>query len=222
MKKILKYLLIAFVGFIGIGVIGNLIDDSGSAEPERSIKKNLSYSIISEKPQGKIKNNIHVQIESAISEDEIRAIANEIKARNSNYNNIYIFYLLPHMRIGNGAWATSHFTPTLKIDIKGASNEEISILKGINSDNVVIGKWLYNDPPIERSLIIEEKDGNYQLKSLFKDGSTGLTELNMRIKGTDKIFMYENNFGEYYKLGADGILGLYDNEGLIFNLSIIE
>ncbi len=59
-----------------------------------------------------------IRIKKKLSEEELKLIANSIKSAAPSSYNIFIGYYLPCMIIGHGSWATSHFTPELRVEIQ--------------------------------------------------------------------------------------------------------
>lgn len=59
-----------------------------------------------------------IRIKKKLSEEELTLIANRIKNAAPSVDNIFIGYYLPCMTIGHGSWATSHFTPELRVEIQ--------------------------------------------------------------------------------------------------------
>src|ERR1039458_10482874 len=60
-----------------------------------------------------------------VSEEVLRAIATKLKnSDHGTYERTFISYYLPGMKVGSGAWATSHFDPDLEICILGVRSEE--------------------------------------------------------------------------------------------------
>lgn len=58
-----------------------------------------------------------VTLDKRISEGEIEKIAHKIKGNAPSAKRLFITYYLRGMEIGAGAWATSHYAPTLNIHI---------------------------------------------------------------------------------------------------------
>ena len=85
--------------------------DTGSA----SIKETLpAYSIVSDDEfgVGNTRREVNVRLEMAATEDELVAIANEIKNKTrKSYERTNILFWLPEMEVGTGAWARVTFNP---------------------------------------------------------------------------------------------------------------
>ena len=182
----------------------------------------MDYIIIKEKKFKTAKATIYIRLNQELDKNKIINIANEIRNNGrQNFRRIFIFYLLPGMKFGEGAWATSHFNPKLKVDILGwEKGEKEKIAKSIQSLNgKVIGNWIGN-AIVGGIYTIIQKEGNFILNVKYKDGSESSKNLiEKRIKGKRCFFKHNNRYGEYFVLNNNGMLGIYDNEGLITTLN---
>jgi len=172
------------------------------------------------------KKTIYVQIPEQLTEKQLNEIATQLKEENSTFKMLFISYLLPNMKISNYGWATTNYTPDLKISINGVSKKIEDQMKSINLPNgkgEIIGKWYNNSPSTERSTIIYKVDEKYQLreirgKGLFiNDKKLEYSNVNGKSK-----FVYQNDEGEYLLIENDGKLGIYDNNGLIWSFNSIK
>ena len=91
-----------------------------------------AYKIERENCTKPYKCSYDLRIEDKLSEQELTAIANKIKAKSSNVENVFIVYYLPCMQIGNGGWATSNFTPDLNVYIQEYMLEQNPTCKDYN------------------------------------------------------------------------------------------
>ncbi|WP_281613107.1 hypothetical protein [Flammeovirga sp. SubArs3] len=166
-----------------------------------------------------------IRIPSQLTKNQINNIAVQLKNENLDKQNVFIEYLLPDMVLNNGAWATSHYNPTLEIKILGLTKEEEQKVKNeivkeeVNGD--VIGKWYNSMQYIEHTVLIYKEQGNLKVKLKFKSGSESVKDLKYKKVGTNSKYTYRNDFGEYYILTPNGQLSLYDNDGLITKLKKI-
>lgn len=164
-----------------------------------------------------LKKTIYIQIPEQLTEQQLTEIATFLRNENNQYERLFIFYLLPEMKIGSGAWATTHYNTSLEVNILGASEteEEEEMKSDLDVEGEVIGKWYDNSPYMEHSIIIYKQNDVYKLKETYKDGSINEKELEyIDLNGKSK-FIYENDHGEYLLIESDGRLGQYDKEGLI-------
>lgn len=83
-----------------------------------------------------------------------------IKSKNPGSDRYFILYYLPDMKIGSGAWATSHFNPSLSVNIQGISDrDQAKMTCNPLPKGVLVGKWFDNRPYVENTMIIYKKDG---------------------------------------------------------------
>lgn len=165
------------------------------------------------------KASFNIRLDKRICEEEIELIAKNIKTKHSGFDKYFILYYLPDMKIGSGAWATSHFNPYLSVKIQGISDEdEEKMTNTILPEGELIGKWFDNRPYAENTMIIYKLNESYKLRQVFNDGSSGDKDI---VKNGNK-FTYENDFGEYIKIEADGTLGLYSENGKFASVNKVE
>ncbi len=95
---------------------------------QKSDAQRMKYTILSSQAHiiGNIsKRLINVRLERKVTEDSLKNLALKLRKNEpSTYDLFYIFYILPDMEIGNGAWAITHFKPNLKVMILGMTIEE--------------------------------------------------------------------------------------------------
>ena len=83
-----------------------------------------------------------------------------------------------------------------------------------------IGRWQESIPGMpEMSYVIafERSGSGYAMKTYHRDGSTGSQRLVQYYVGGERRFRQPdwNGYGEYYVIGPDGGLKMYDQEGYI-------
>ena len=197
-------------------------DKNGSAKNDNSIyslgkSDNASFKIenkdLSQKP---IKATFDLRIEKKINEDQIRNVAKVIMTEYPGFKKYFIFYLLPDMEIGKGAWATSHFgvlhSDSLTVTIQGASSEIEKILKSASVPNgEIIGNWYDASPLVESTITIYKENTQLKVRLLYGDGSSSIKKLTH----SGQKYIYPNKFGEFFKIERDGNLGWYSPDGLI-------
>ena len=176
----------------------------------------FEYKIIADE-SNYLKNQYQVQINYKLNEQQITNLAHKLYATKSKKDNFFIFYLLPTMQIGAGAYATSHFTPDLDVRIFGSSiqqdkNSENSIN---NIKGTVLGKWREGEYQNEVYVLVSDKNA-YFLYTVIKGEVVRQLEVHKsKIKNADR-YNYENDKGEFIVIDKNGILNYYDSEGLIF------
>lgn len=205
MKKLL-YLLSVIVLTACVGE-----DSTDSKLPE-----GVSYSIIDEDQNESLKKtNINVRLNKKVDDTTLKIIAEELKAERSQFQNLWIFYYLPGMEVGSGAWATTHFSPKLKVQILGSTEEEDEVTS--QTDDIsgeVIGKWRSDKSLMGAALIMYKGEGGKLfMQTNFKSGNPMTEELSESTSSGSMRYDYENTHGEYYLIEKNGNLGMYDSDG---------
>ena len=186
----------------------------------------VSYTIIEKSSMGSIKLSIDIKLEQKVSKDFLQKFALKLRQDEPiKYDRIFILYLLPGMTPGEGAWATSHFNPNLKVEILGTTIEEEKSLmsKPKDSSAEIIGEWLY-EGALGAKYTLLKKNGKTIMICKYKDGSGSEKEMIQR-KQSGKLRFEEkegNDLGEYYLIESNGRLSIYDNLGLIFSMRPIK
>lgn len=188
--------------------------------PGPQIPGDVFYSIIDSDVVPGVKRSVDVRLNKAVSDEVLRAIAEAVRAEDSReYERTLITYYLPNMTVGAGAWATSHFNPTLEVQIQGLAAEQERALSGpVNLANRnLIGRWLDERPFVAGPIAIFEEDGLLFIEQTFKDGSNlkyevveNRSPLGRRFDSSDG-----SSTGDYWVLGSDGHLQIRDLDGLI-------
>lgn len=212
MKKLLLFSILSFVIAACGGKSSNIPED-------------ISYSIIKEDRYDNFgKSNITVRINKKTTEEVLSEIAKEIKSDREDLNNIFIFYYPEGMPTTGFAWATSHFTPDLNVEILGSTEEEDAATS--ETDNIpgeVVGKWRSEKSLMGAALIMYKgEDGKLFMQTNFKSGNPMTEELKESDWKGLKRYDYENDHGEYYLIEKNGNLGMYDSDGKYDEAAIIE
>ncbi len=181
-----------------------------------SIPNDVKWEITKEEPNEAIsKNNLEIKLNKKVDESVLKEIALEIREDRTKYDKLWIFYYIPNYKNGS-AWATTHFTPNLEINIMGSS--EIQDQKTTKTDNIngeILGKWRSEASLMGATLVLYKKDTTNKLMMQinFKDG--GVIDSEIKKSEINGITKYEddNTHGEYYILESNGNLGLYGKDG---------
>lgn len=200
MKKILSFLFILMLM---------------SCKEKSNIPEDVKWEMTKEEPNpGLSKNNIEVTLNKKIDKETLQKIAMEIRQDRGEYNKLWIFYNIPNMTKGM-AWATTHFTPNLEINIIGSTEIEDAVTsKTTDISGEILNKWRSEKSLMGATLVLFKNDSNKLIMRItFKDGSKmdneiAQSNLNGKVKYQD-----DNENGEYYILESNGNLGLYGNNG---------
>ena len=181
------------------------------------------YKIIETERFRTIKCMLTVRLSKKISKESLRQLAIKLRSEEpKKYDRMFVTYYLPNMKVGSGAWATTHFNPKLNVKILGMTIEQeikLSNEKQIQSGKT-IGVWI--DELYGKYTIIKKGSG-YILKTRYKDGSGG-TENLIKYKFHRKTAFKAkiDDRGEYFVIDDSGGLGLYDSAGLITTMRAIK
>lgn len=164
------------------------------------------------------KVNITVLLPEKLTEAQLRQVAQKIKADNSGYDKTWISYYLKGMKVGSGAWATTHFIPELEVAILGASQaqEEAANQQAAAVKEPAVGRW-YEEQYAHASYVIYQKGSAYLVKTTFDNGQTD--EQPLLRKGNTFTYKGGGFNGEYFKILPDGRLGMYNQEGKQFTVA---
>ena len=183
-----------------------------------SLKK-IDYTIISDSDFRNEKRSVDVRLKNKVTLDTLGEIARNIKTlQEESYNKTFIFYYLPNMEVGAGAWATSHFRPELDVKIMGLSLEqEGKITQEITSaSRDVIGVWRDNRPYVSADVTIYREKSKLYMETRYHDGSFSneeMTEEKFGI-GTKLIQKGGNPHGEYFLIDKQNNLKAGGNNGI--------
>jgi hypothetical protein len=223
----MKHLLILSSGLFLIIACGNPNNSNNeknaetvTKNTEMKIPNDLTYIILEETPNDAIsKCNLNIQLSRKISKIELTALANELRSTRENYDRLWIFYTLDNMKIDAGAWATTHFTPELDVQILGATAEEEKssneLSKNIDGAKT-LGTW-FEQQYTSSTHIYYEKNGKFYVRIIFKDKSSMDSEVKKRkVKNGLRLEDVENTNGEYYIISKNGELEFYNHENKKF------
>jgi hypothetical protein len=186
-----------------------------------------SYSIISEDQSKDVKRSVDVKLEKKVSAEVLKIIAGKIKnSERKKFERTFITYYLPEMKVGSGAWATSHFDPDLKVKIIGLSADEEEKLtndaKSTSRD--VVGIWLDTRPSVGATITIFREKKKLFLESKYKDGSSSSEEMteSKSTSGTRLVQVKGNSHGEYFELDQNGDLQAGGKNGIFLKYQKIK
>ena len=192
-----------------------LIIASFSCTKKSNIPEDVKWEITKEVPNPNLsKNNVEVSLNKKIDKEVLQEIAMKIREDRTEYDRLWIFYYIPNMTEGM-AWATTHFTPNLEINIIGSTeNQDIQTSKTADIEGEILNKWRSEKSLMGGTLVLfKNRSQKKTMRITFKDGSKMDSEiiesnLNGKVRYKD-----DNENGEYYILESNGNLGLYGQNG---------
>ncbi len=200
---------------------------SASPKPQQSpkpqtptIPDDVSYSIIDSDVMPVFKRSLVVRLNKKVSERTLRALALKLKSQDSrNYERTFIVYYLPGMKVGAGAWATTHFDPDLDVLILGLTAKQEEALRQQPDDpsREIIGSWIDDRMYVGNRTTIFRQDGKLFMENTYADGSSGKKEIVAKPSVSGKKFedKEDKGFGDFYLIDSRGNLQLRDQDGLI-------
>jgi hypothetical protein len=187
-----------------------------------SIPTDVKYTVISEVKNDSInKVNVDIQLNKKVTEEVLGLIGEKLKAdlKLENYSKIWMFYYLPDMKVGSGAWATTHFTPAIEIKILGATQNQTdtSVKKADEVVGKIIGKWK-EDQYTSAVYVIYENNNQTIIRTLFANGQKSDDQLKSSKENTSTRYDYKSEGfnGEYFKVNANNELEFYNKENKLF------
>lgn len=222
----MKYFLILLCGlfiFTSCGNPANTNEQKTGAPTQQSdteIPTDLTYNILEETSNKALsKCNLDLQLSRKINKNELTALANKLRSTRDQYNHLWIFYTLEGMKVGSGAWATTHFTPDLKVEILGATAEEEKELNKLSKNvdgGTTIGQW-FEQQATSATYVYYEKNNKFYMKTIFKDKSSMESEIKKtKVKNGLRLNDIGNTHGEYFLIASNGNLEFYNKEGKRF------
>lgn len=230
----MRYLLyfVTVVGLVTIACNDGLHSATSQSDQERStiqeatIPSDVSFEIIGSDAIPGVIRNLNVRLSRKVSEQTLRAIALKLKAQPPAYDRTMIYYYLPGMTVGTGAWATTHFTPELELRILGLTvdDENKLVTQPEPTNREIIGRWLDETPFIGSRIMIFREKGKLFIEQTYKDGSGHKKEVVERKSPLGRRFneVEESRNGDHWILVSDGNLQVCYNDGLIGTAAKIE
>jgi hypothetical protein len=210
---------------VGCSVAGGGGENVAGEQQESSmgqpnVASDVSFSILNSSVIPGIKRSLDIRLPKKVSEKDLVQIAIELKAQDPrDYQRIFICYYLPGMPVDSGAWATTHFNPTLEVQILGLTAKEMQAVttqpESAKRDH--IGRWIDESPLMGGRISIFRQGGDLFIELLFKDKSTYKKELVVKNTPLGRRFdmVVKSSAGDHWVLGSDGVLQVRDSEGLI-------
>lgn len=203
-------------------------------------KGEFSFEILTDNKTHNLKRSVEIRLDRRITSERLENLAHKIKALDGNhYDRTFILYYLPYQKVGAGAWATTHFTPNLKVEILGATVDDVkkfraySVKSGWQAPDApkkspqmwgakqqvnlqyggeIIGEWIWDLPDLSHKITVLKKDGNFFMNKYHRDGSQGTVPLKVSkvARGLRLEEAQANAFGEHFIINKRGNLEFYD------------
>lgn len=201
----------------------------------------FSFEILSDKKVNGLKRSVEIRLDRRITYQQLETLAHKIKALDTNrYDRTFMLYYLPHQRVGAGAWASTHFTPNLKVEMLGATVDDVKKFRAYSikngwaapqppkkspqiwgaaeqKDNLqyggeIIGEWIWDLPDLSHKITVFKKSGKFFINNYHRDGSQDTVQLkSSKIpRGLELKEVKSNTFREYYIINKKGELEFYD------------
>ena len=185
-----------------------------------AIPSDVKYEIINSSVIPGIKRTLNLRLNQKVSKEVLRSIAYQLKNMDQNeYERTFILYYLPNMKVGTGAWATTHFDPDLQVVIHGISIEEEKNLatKSEKTSRKIIGNWLDESPGLPSKITIYFENGKYFMQNTYHDGSSSIQEIVKKSSAHGQRFerIKYSKSGDHYLIDSEGNLQIRDRDGLI-------
>ncbi len=185
-----------------------------------SIPADVSYTISETDVLPGVKRSLTVRLNKKVSEAVLRAIALELRGRDSrSFDRTFIVYYLPGMDLGAGAWATTHFNPTLDVKILGLTSGEETVLKKASpkSGREVLGEWIDDRPYVASRITLYRENGALHVSFAFKDGSVWDNVVRETSSSLGRRFdpIEGSASGDHWIIDSSGNLLERDSEGHI-------
>ena len=205
--------LFAFNGTMSSFVFGQSAFAQVSVVDKKFPSEVVSVAEVEEKKP--IKRSVVVRLSRPVSREKLQQIADIIHEEKPSFDRTFIEYLIQGMTYGAGAWATTHFNPSLKVEILGPTLEQLKNVAEVGEEGIV-GRWIGRAGSV---YILKHSGDRFLMTQSSNDGSEIREHLkethNPRGKRYDPIDD-TTEYGEYYLLRKDGVLELGDSMGIFY------
>jgi hypothetical protein len=188
----------------------------------------VSYPIISDQEEYNTFNkerNVGVRLNMKVSPEVLREIALEVKSiEKHQYERTFIsFYLPENMSVDKTAWASCHFDPTLKVEIRGLTLEEEATLRKVllTHPGTKVGAWLIDSQYISRIILIYEDGGVVKKVDHTLDGSLIMDDMIELPSEKGRRFKKVKG-NDIYEVDESGTLRIFDRDGLIYKAITLD
>ncbi|WP_306640833.1 hypothetical protein [Sanyastnella coralliicola] len=179
-----------------------------------------SYRIITQSEVHDLKCTLDIEISERTNYAQLKSIAEEIiDDLPKDYERIFMLYYLPGMKLGTGAWATTHTQKHIQVEFLGLTlDEQLEFDQYCESipKKGTLGLWY--DEWIYPSIIRLSEEGDDVTFHRFVPNEPSSSKPFVRKNLNGKTIFTEkgdSDFGEYYEINGRGNLNVYDDQGLI-------
>ena len=130
--------VLVFVALITMALVAACGGGSG-------IPDDVEFRVIEDLPRPQFHNRIvKVRLNRKVSEETLHSIARQIKDNDPDYERIFIGYYIAGMDTDRAAWATTNFTPELKVIVQGLTEAQEAqfLAEPIPANREVVGRWI--------------------------------------------------------------------------------
>lgn len=169
------------------------------------------YTIIADDISDPKERVVDVRLTSQTDENHLRQVSNEIFQ--DGFRRTSIFFWLPGMHIGAGAWATAKFAPALRIEILGEAESRKPVL-AYDASSTVVGTW--RDLSLSRvKYVLVESNVGFTMSMMYSDGSNDKFQVEKISAPSGQTKFHDYQTGEDFVINPQGNLDLYSGATLL-------
>lgn len=257
MNRNLKFYLVLIGGvfIVGILAINYIAMDKNQTVYEKDGVKNdnsfskkvndIEYSVLRKESIGDEKLSLDIELKREYQKSDLIKFAHYLKENvvEKTYKRIFISYYLKGMKVGHGAWATSHFNPDLEVVMSSPYYDDTNVQPKIKvsrkvegllnsysdrKDTELIGIWESNKQNVyvifkrngiyflnEANMNNLDKGKDYELLDMIKNGRKTYTIKDLLNPENPFNATLIGEYTDYYVIEKNGDLVLYDKIGVI-------
>jgi len=183
------------------------------------------FRVLSDERTPSVKRSVEVLLHDKVPVETLRLIATRIHDSDpSRYERTFITHYLPDSDTDSVAWATTHFTPDLRVQILGTTKQHDKKLTDLAraSHKHEIGQWKDATPLVGGILTLYTEDTQVFLEILYPDGSRSNKAVTESSSKLGRVFHQSNGSEDYWVLDRAGNLQIRDSQGLITTAKAIK
>lgn len=185
----------------------------------KPVEPGQDYRIVSEDiAQGQSARYVAIAVPRRLAESDLARIADLVRAKEkAPFEKTVVNFYLPGMKVGQGAWATATYAPTLKVAIVGLRlDEEQSAQAEVAADRRdLIGVWLTAPPAAPGRLTLYREGGRVFGEWRLRNGAKSVEALVESRDPRGRRFGLAAGGADNYLLGWNGELALRDGTAVI-------